>query len=392
MIALQAVRSKFIECKRLAVEVTDLIDDLEPEKVEIACEKAEGILRLVPRVLASLGDQFTKPFVETVVEALKVCARACRERASNNVATLAELKAMTKMLHEATTVFPFDADLGGDLSELGNSLAEKSRGDRIANLMEALGCVTSGATLMKNITSLQERLGAAIGAKLDEKATKAAHRVIDIAATFVSASLPDPKDVDIEALLEFSDGLVELLPEAARPATAQVFPLARCAVRLASAMTAMVKECYAEGQVKLKIAERATTVKQAQVFIEQANAAVQADNENEVVKSMLGFLQEAANEAQSKLTEIWEALAAATKEELQKYSEKLADIGQGMKGGKDWLEGLSNPDKGNWKKLKARADNTLCKETEVAGLRPVIDGVEKVVRSLGVGGGHEVRA
>lgn len=377
LLSLQAVKSKFIKCRRLATEATDLMDDMSMEELEDACQKVEGVLRLMPRLLTSLGDEYTKQMTIKVLTSLNGCAASCLQRASENEATVAELRSATKMLQEATAVFPFDTTLGAHLSELGDKLAEQSRSARMSSLMAELSKITDGASLVSNATHLKERLTQAAGSTVNDATTKALQRVVDIAAKYLADSYPCGEDFDMGAYLDLSDGLAELLPKQVRTSSASVFPLARCGIRLTDTIDALVAECFTDGAVNLSITGRAQSVKAAQVVVEQSKATLQIDDTSGVATKMAKHIADIVNDGQAKLNEIGQALATSAKNELKGLTEKLQDIGGGLKGGKNWLEGLSPPDQGNWKKLNTKAQTTLCKETEVAGLRPVIDGVDQ---------------
>lgn len=179
--------------------------------------------------------------------------------------------------------------------------------------------------------------------------------------------------------LDLVEGLAALLPKQEHTSSTKVFPLARCGCRLADAIKCMVDHCFDGGEVNLGAAGNASSIKQAQVIVEQAKNELNVDKDTKVVEVMATQIENLVKDGMDKLDSIGQAMARGAMTELQGITNKLKDIGRGVKGGKDWLEGVTEAMKNNWKKLNAKAQDTLCKETEVAGLRLVIDNVDKVV-------------
>lgn len=86
---LLSYKAKFIEGRRLACEIDENLKDIMGEApLGVANERAEAILRVVPRLLVALDDDFTRELIKSVREGLTSLSLrgAWRRRSSTSAA------------------------------------------------------------------------------------------------------------------------------------------------------------------------------------------------------------------------------------------------------------------------------------------------------------------
>lgn len=146
---------------------------------------------------------------------------------------------------------------------------------------------------------------------------------------------------------------------------------------LFSAIGRTKAECFAEGELDAAKAMNCKGIDEVRVLVHKIQTNMEDLSEHETAKDMVAKVKLVYDDGLKLLTTIGETLTENAASMLTQVADELKDISGGIAGGKDWLQNVSEADKGNYKKLSKRAAETLSKEPRVATMKSKIDAVAR---------------
>ena len=342
--------------------------------IEGACNMLDEIFADVPRIAHGLGEQFKTSFEDSVLEAVgKVAAKI----AEDPVASRTSLQRATRMLAEASTVFPLAGTVSEWASDVGSRLAEVTHKTTIDSFVAITDSIVDVPTLLNKLSEVQGALHS-LGAMPSSGAV--ASKVASLWTLVLEACLTNMMQEQLGPLLQLAEKVEANATGDKQPERAKQLEYLQKAFALREATAGLRakvvtddggidedRDLLSEEAVQVELSRlQAQKTELSQVAASWAPEAGDLAGLNEVIENAAGLISNLVNVLLEKLGKKGDEISA-----------NIADVAGGVSGGAMWKAALSEKDLKDWEKTVAVAENTIIKEAKVAGMRKGIDLLDK---------------
>lgn len=267
-------------------------------------------------------------------------------------------------------------------------MVKKSRGDRLYDLVQKLNSVTDFGTFLEAKEGLEKIMNFCVGGDVaDASSVSAITKVLGVIEAYVSDMFPCNEKV--EDSLAFAKSLGHLLLHDAKPKFLEAIPAIEGGLQLHHLITSLRGEVFKGEEIDIEAAKSSGQVTELQVMLKQVSELTGKFEQSAMATAIKKIIE--VRDAGIKLVRtLGDALSKEASGKVEQAASDLRDLSGGVKGGKHWLDGLSEADKANYNKLHKHAQATLNKEPEVASLKTKIDALETVASARFLWGGPRV--
>jgi hypothetical protein len=186
---------------------------------------------------------------------------------------------------------------------------------------------------------------------------------------------------DCSVFIQGAHALRDFLPTESLPDNSIVLEPLELGISLAACKVSVEKEGTKDGLFDVgNLDVNSVSVVLLSVLLEQVVSAVDDLQKQGAVNAtkVINTLSELTDKCRAIKKELGVKELTFANENLTEALLPLEDLRGGLDGGKDWLNGVKEPQKADWKFLWKHAGTTIMKEAKVAGLRALIDEGRKV--------------
>ena len=352
----------------------------QPLSEAVPCLKSA--LTVLPRLSCSLAHGMVSDIEALAMQALEYISIKCSELIASQSLPASDLSKFKELYDEAQGALPMENRVAEWRLGFDSYRTRVGHWEFVKNLDKQLEDMNECGEMVQHVPRVEEALGAFDTTNLPEGTkdllksgvVKLVNRVVQI--------LPHE---DVPALLSLAKSIQEVLLDAEPPEEASYLEALQYASGLASNLKALRGEgADAEGNLNPMLAAQSETLPSTQVLLQRVGAAAREAEEwtdpQELKLNVKHILQKQRDDAKALLQIIGEHLALGATQAANKLLANLEPRRRGLADGGDWLDGMTEAQKGNWNALFERGQSTIVKDKFIAGLKKPIAEASKALQ------------
>lgn len=371
-------KAALLEASAMVKGLVDTMDTLPGLGCSDSCTAMLEVLGKVPQVMCAVDEQYMKGFSARVQAAIQTIHDASVGKKDTMVEQ--ETSDLTRLLSEATTTFPFDANINEWLVDWGQhlaSLTDKATLDKSEAVIDRV--IGADACSIEDLPLLKERVEEMKGRQLTDNIHS---KLVQLAKVICRGAMQKLEQMAVQAegyLTVLADtiafiphnmnieerGLIEILQKASALVNTRSAFDEKVMKGDEMDRDKLLKEEAAASEVLAKTAELRDLVGSIVPGAGQEQTRLVHKCVDDLVTKHTELLQQIGN--------IFVSQSVAHCKEIQ---EEVLPLQGGIEGA-NWLDGLEAKDKKDWKKVLAHANATILKEKKVALLKPTLDNLAK---------------
>ena len=327
------------------------------------------VLRCIPKIVCSLNQDMASGTEALVKAHVARFADNGRKSLATSSMSREQAQCLLKLLTEASAAMPFEGSLAHAKAEFEAALCNMDDAKTISELETKIEAVNNskGEATSEDLSSLESLMALVGSASLPEKLMTKCDALFSNLLKWTFSSFPNAQ---ASKLLRAAESIQEPCSEQAKQKGATSIPALTDGLALHDALSQLKSKL--EGQTATKAHAELPEMTRMQVLLQRVEEAIKEKSsqvDSAEAEAYAKKLREVIEQARGLELEVGNQVFTHAVAEVNPKFDELKLTRFGAADGSDWMAGLSTAQKGQWKALLAKAEQTIMKEQKVAKLR-----------------------